>query len=251
MPNRGLTLKTVAKAVEILERIMERPDGATLTDLSSATGEKPSTIHHLLSTLRQAGMLQQDPSTKVYRLGLKAFRIGQAALDHLDLVKRAQPLMRELARATGEGVTLVQYEGEKPVYVLGYESSHTIGMRYRPGSPIPLHCTGSGKIFLSRMSDGDLKAYLKALTLKRYTPNTIVDGDRLREEITKVRRQGYALDNHEVEEGLLCIAAPILNHQGEVVGSISLSGPDNRLKDRLEQVIKQVCKTARSVSLHG
>jgi DNA-binding IclR family transcriptional regulator len=244
-------LKTVVKAVEILELMMESPDGATLTDLSSAMGEKLSTIHHLVSTLRQAGMLQQDPSSKVYRLGLKAFRIGQAALDHLDLAKRAQPLMRELARVTGEGVTLVQYEGEKPVYVLGYESSHTIGMRYRPGSPIPLHCTGSGKIFLSRMSDEELSACLEALPLKRYTPNTVVDADRLREEIAKVGLQGYALDNQEVEEGLLCIAAPILNHQGEVVGSISLSGPNNRLEDRLDKVIKQVCKTARSVSLHG
>jgi len=244
----GVTLKTVVKTVEILELLMGYPEGATLKEISAAVRQSPSTVHHLLNTMRQLGLLQQNPETKHYRLGLKAYQIGQAALQHLDLAKRAQPHMRELARQTEEGISLVQYEAGSPVYVIHIESTRAIGARFRPGASIPLHCTGSGKIFLSSLTEPDLDALLPTLELTPYTPKTITDTARLREETLHVRAQGYAVDDEEVEEGMICIAAPVRDHQGTIIGSISLSGPSSRVGEKRDDLIARTSETAKSVS---
>lgn len=248
LQERGVTIKTIVKAVELMELLMAHREGVSLKELSQAIGQSPSTIHHLANTMRQVGLLQQDPQTKQYRLGLKAFQIGQAALRHLDVVEQAQPHMKELARATGEGVSLVQYQNGSPVYVLHIDSSRTIGMRHRPGGTIPLHCTGSGKVFLSSLPEEELDRRLPTLTFDRLTASTITDPDRLRAEVTRVRAQGYAIDNEEVEDGLVCIAAPVRNHQGEIVGSISLSGPSSRINENLDELVRQTCTTAQAAS---
>lgn len=243
---RGLTLKTVLKAVEVLEVLARTPGGGTLKELSQALGQNVSTTYHLLNTLRQSGLLQQNPETKVYRLGLKAFQIGQAAMQHLDLARAAEPIMRALSSETGEGVSLVQYDGGRPVYVSHIDSPRTIGMRLKPGATIPLHCTGSGKVFLSSLPDAELEGALSRLSLDRYTAKTISDPRVLLSEIRRVRQQGYAVDDEEVEEGLVCIAAPIHNHLGEIVGSISLSGPSGRINDRLPELITRTRDSART-----
>lgn len=250
LQERGVTIKTLVKAVELMELLMAQREGVSLKDLSKALGQNPSTIYHLVSTMRQVGLLQQDPEEKTYRLGLKAFQIGQAALQHLDVVQRAQPPMKELARITGEGISLVQYQDQAPVYVLHIDSSRTIGMRHRPGGTIPLHCTGSGKVFLSSLPDEELERKLPGLQLSRFTAATITDTEKLRAEIGRVRTQGYAIDNEEVEDGLVCIAAPIRNHQGEIVGSVSLSGPSSRIQEKLDELIQRTCETARAASFH-
>lgn len=248
MQDGGLVIKSVVKAVEILELVMASPDGSTLKGLSSALGQNSSTVYHLASTLRQTGLLQQDPETKIYRLGLKAFQIGQAALQHLDIARRAQPFMRQLARETGEGVSLVQYDSGSPVYVCHIDSTRTIGIRHHPNANIPLHGTGSGKIYLSSLPDDVLQRIIPTLPLTALTPATITDPERLMEEIRRVREQGYAIDNEEVEEGLVCIAAPIRSLDDEIIGSISLSGPSIRVSNQREDLLRRICETARSVS---
>lgn len=248
LQERGLSIKSVVKAVEILEVVMASPEGIALKGLSAALGQNASTVYHLANTLRQTGLLQQDPQTKSYRLGLKAFQIGQAALQHLDLARRAQPFMQRLARETGEGVSLVQYDAGRPVYVCQIDSTRTIGIRHRPSASVPLHCTGSGKVYLSAMGESEFRQLLPSLPLTRFTAATIIDPDQLIDEVARVREQGYAVDNEEVEEGLVCIAAPIRNPHGEIIGSISLSGPSLRISAQREELIGQICETARSVS---
>jgi IclR family transcriptional regulator, KDG regulon repressor len=248
MTEQGLLIKSVVKAVDLLELVMASPEGITLKGLSTALGQNASTIYHLANTLRQTGMLQQDPETKAYRLGLKALQIGQAALQHLDLARRAQPFMRQLSRDTGEGVSLVQYEAGRPVYVFQIDSTRMIGMRHRPSASVPLHCTGSGKVYLSSLPDEELKRHIRSLPLTRFTSATITDPDLLVEEVRRVGEQGYAVDNEEVEDGLVCIAAPICNPDGQLVGSISLSGPSLRVSEQREDLIRQICETARSLS---
>lgn len=238
------------KAVEVLEFLSRSPDGATLKELSTGLGQNVSTTYHLLNTLRQSGLLQQHPETKAYRLGLKAFQIGQAAMQHLELARAAEPIMRELARETGEGVSLVQYDGGRPVYVSHIDSPRAIGIRLRPGATIPLHCTGSGKVFLSSLSDGELQGLVPTLTLNRYTVNTITDPSALLRAIYEVRRLGYAVDDEEVEDGLVCVAAPVRNHHNEIIGSISLSGPSSRVKERLSELIARTSDAAFRVSTH-
>lgn len=226
------------------------PAGATLKELSQALDQNVSTTYHLVNTLRQSGLLQQDPDSKIYKLGLKAFQIGQAAMQHLDVARAAEPIMRDLARETGEGVSLVQYDGGRPVYVSHIESPRAIGIRLKPGATIPLHCTGSGKVFLSALSDSELERVVEGLPLERYTANTITDQGTLIASIRKVRQQGFAVDDEEVEEGLVCVAAPVRNHLGEIIGSISLSGPASRVTDRLDDLIRRTCDSARKVSTH-
>lgn len=248
MPEKGLAIKSVVKAVEILEQVMASPDGSTLKALSSALELNSSTAHHLADTLRQTGLLQQDPDTKAYRLGVKAFQMGQAALQHLDLARRAQPFIRQMAQETGEGVSLVEYSSGTPVHVLQLDSTRSLGMRHRPSAAIHLHASASGKIFLSSLSDDELRQRASALALPALTPGTITEQERLLKEIRKVRKQGYAVDSEEVEEGLVCIAAPIRNLDGGIIGSISLSGPSIRVANQREALIDRICEVARSVS---
>jgi len=214
--------------------LAKRREPVALGEIVKLCNLKPSTVHRLLATLVAEGFASQDASTGKYKLGLKTFQIGNAALYNLDLRSVARPHLLTLVQNTAETANLVVCDRTNPmpdlIYIDQIESPRMIRTIAGIGNRVPIHSTGSGKVILAYMEEKELQGVLKRLHLERYTDKTIVDKDQLLKHIQQVRQQGFGVDMEETEPGVTCIAAPIWNHDREIVGTVSISGPTNRME---------------------
>ncbi|HHY92671.1 MAG TPA: IclR family transcriptional regulator, partial [Firmicutes bacterium] len=145
-----LVLQSLDRALSILLLLAQAtPAGLALADISRALALNQSTCHHLLATLKLRRFIEQDPTTRRYRLGIKAVEVGQAALQQVDLARVALPHMTALMQRAQENVNLVLREEDSAVYVAQVPCDRTVRMFTRIGERAPLHCTGVGKVLLA------------------------------------------------------------------------------------------------------
>ncbi|MGI9952537.1 IclR family transcriptional regulator [Moorellaceae bacterium AZ2] len=243
-------VQAVDRALSILEALARAEGPVMLSALSAELGLHISTVHRLLNTLARRGFVEQEPYQGRYRLGLKVFEIGNRALYTLDIRAVARPYLRELVEEFNETANLAVLDGSEVVYIDQVESKNMIKMLARPGTRGPAYCTGAGKVLLAALSPSQLEKFLAATPLKPYTPATITDPDQLKQELEKVRHQGFAVDKGELEEGVRCVAAPIKNHEQRVVAALSVSGPSSRITDELLQgkLVERVRTAALNIS---
>jgi DNA-binding IclR family transcriptional regulator len=207
-----------------------------------------STVHRLLQTLAGHGYAVRDPVSGRYHLGLKFLELGAIVSSHLTIQMIARPHLQRLMEASRETAHLGLLEGREVVYADKIECPQTIRMYSRIGRRSPLHCTALGKALLAYQPEPVLGDLLRA-GLHRNTPRTITGARRLREELQRIRDEGYALDNEEFEEGLRCVAAPVRGHTETVVASVGIAGPATRLEPaRLPALIKHVKEAAEAIS---
>jgi IclR family KDG regulon transcriptional repressor len=214
------------RAFTVLESLSRRRS-IGLEELSHEIGLAKPTVYRFLQTLQGLGYVRRDESER-WAMTLKLFNVGSRALDHLDLLAVARPVAEELSEELGETVHMGVLEDDSAVYVLKIESSYTIRMYSRVGRRIPLYCTGIGKVLLAFAPPEERKALLKRLRLVAFTPKTISTKPALDAELERIRREGYGLDDEEHEEGIRCIASPVIDHEGSVVAALSVSWPGFR-----------------------
>ncbi|MGB9662272.1 MAG: IclR family transcriptional regulator [Moorellaceae bacterium] len=243
-------VQAVDRALSILEALARAEGPVMLSALSAEVGLHVSTVHRLLTTLARRGFVEQEPYQGRYRLGLKLFEIGNRALYSLDIRAVARPYLRQLVEEFNETANLAVLDGSEVVYIDQVESKNMIKMLARPGTRGPAYCTGAGKVLLAGLTPSQLEKILSGIVLKRYTASTITDPELLKQELDKVREQGFALDRGELEEGVRCVAAPIKNHEQRVVAALSVSGPSSRITDDLLQgkLVEAVRAAAVSIS---
>lgn len=243
-------VQAVDRALILLEALARAEGPVSLSALSAEVGLHISTVHRLLNTLARRGFVEQEPYQGRYRLGLKLFEIGHRALYSLDIRAVARPFMRQLVEEFNETANLAVLDGTEVVYIDQVESKNMVKMMARPGTRGPAYCTGAGKVLLAYLPPSQLEKVLSSLNLEPYTPMTITDVGRLKQELEAVRQQGFAIDREELEEGVRCVAAPIRNHEQRVVAALSVSGPSNRLTEELirERLVEAVCRAARVIS---
>lgn len=236
--NDSYNVQVLERTIKVTEAMAKYPYGMALTDISKDTGLNKSTVFRILATLQNHGYIMQDNDGK-YKLGYKFLELSSAVLDRLDIRKIAHPYLEELSKITGEVVHLVILDGYEGVYIDKVDNpSGTIRMYSQVGKRIPLHCTSVGKVLLSAMHKEEVEEVIKAKGLPKRTENTITSADRLFEELAKIKDSGYAIDDIENEEGIRCVAAPILNYNGDTVAAVSISGPTLRVtKERLPELI--------------
>lgn len=239
--------------LEKVIRLVSRFDAAHpewgVTDLSRDLQINKSTVSKILSTLEAHHYLTQNSENRKYRLGLRFFELGSLVADQMDLQKMALPFMEELNRKVEETVHLVVMDNFEIVYINKVESPQSLRIGTRVGGRLPAYCTGVGKVLLAALSPDDLKQFLKKNRLKRLTPNTIADPEKLREKLREIRSQGYALDNEEFSEGLMCVSAPIYNYSQGVIAAISISGPTQRIKEKNVETLIDLTKiSAQEIS---
>ena len=242
-------MKSIKKAVEVLEALAQRENGAGITQLSKELNLPKSTIHQILSTLKSARFIEQNPEDKKYHLGLRIFELGNIVQSQLQLRKIAYPYLYSLSKKTNETSYLVVLEGKRIVYIDCVES--TARLRAHPvfGDRVPLHCTGVGKAIMAFLPEVKIHEIIHEDGLERFTENTITDPQILQQELKKVRKRGYAIDNIEHEEGIRCVGAPIRNHRKEVFAGISVSGPSQRFDPpRIQTMSQLVIETAEDIS---
>jgi len=242
-------MKSLKKAIEVLETLAKSENGMGITQLSKKMNLPKSSIHQILSTFKDARFVEQNPEDKKYRLGLRIFELGNIFQSQLQLRKIAHPYLYDLSRKTNETAYLVILEGSKIVYIDCVES--TARLRAHPlfGIRVPLHCTSLGKAIMAFLSEEKVDEIIRKEGLERFTDNTITDPHLLKQELEKIRKRGYAIDNAEHEEGICCVGAPLWNYRGEVFGAISVSGPCQRFDSRrIPSMARLVVKAAEEIS---
>jgi IclR family transcriptional regulator, KDG regulon repressor len=222
-------LSTVQNAARLLKEFLGRDEQLGPSELGRRLGLGKSTVHRLLTTLAAEGLIEQDPRTGGYRLGIVMFELGEAVKVHMDLHAAAAPVLAMLREETRETAQVGVLDGAEVVYVDRLESSYTLRLFTETGRRVPAHCTSSGKVLLAYLPAGKRAALLAGRQLAALTPDTITDPARLSDELARVRARGWAEAVNEREIGVASIAAPVLNSRGEVVAAISIGAPLVRL----------------------
>lgn len=205
-------------------RVLESEQPVALTDLVSATGIPKSTASRLVTALERRGLIEQDGQRGRLRPGPAILRVAERSMLERNLVELARPSLEALAQLSGETINLAVPGRHGVEHVAQVESRHFLGTGQWLGRSVDYHCTGVGKVF---MAFG--RATMPAQPLPRHAPGTIVDPQRLREELELVRRTEFAAAVDELEPGLAAMAAPVRGARGEVVAALSISGPTLRM----------------------
>jgi DNA-binding IclR family transcriptional regulator len=218
-----------------------------VTEIALELGVHKSTAFRLVATLESHRMVEQNEERGKYRLGVGVLRLAGATAARLDVVQEARSIIRKLAADTGETVNVAVLSDRSALYLDQVAGSSALQSHNWVGQHIPLHATSNGKVLLSGLDPAELDARVSKLA--SYTPGTITSRAVLRRELDTVRDQGYAVAVDELEVGLTAIAAPIRNARGDVIASMSVSGPSFRLKEpRVKELTPVVVDAADEVS---
>jgi IclR family KDG regulon transcriptional repressor len=248
MADSTQTILSVERALLILKRLANEGEEIGVRDLSRELGYSPAVTQKILNTLKVHGFVRQSEDTDRYSLGSGALQLGMAVLAQLDVVKVAQPHMESLTKETGETTFLAIQDGTAAVYVDKQVSHNPIHMDAPVGARRPLNCTAVGKVLLAFSEETTLEEALKAKAFTKETQNSITEPEPLKEELSNVRRQGYAVDRQEFHPEAICIAAPIFAPNGQLVATITTSGVAYRLENKIEEVAEIVMGKAANIS---
>jgi DNA-binding IclR family transcriptional regulator len=239
----------VERAIAILKSFsLERPERG-VSELSRELGLHKSTVSRLMRTLEHGGLLFRSPETERYRLGVDLIGLAAQVASHMDVREVALPFLRELAEVCQDTVNLSAFDAGQVVNLVQFAPhARRIKNVGRVGRRMAPHCTAAGKVLLAHLPQDELDQVLRG-RLERFTPFTITDPDELRQELVRVREQGYATVCEELEEGLNVIAAPVHDHTGQVVASISVAGPAYRVTPALfPELAARLLDTAGKIS---
>jgi IclR family transcriptional regulator, KDG regulon repressor len=242
-------MKTVKKALDILEVFLNGGKEVSISELAEITGQNVSTIHGILQELLRAGYITQKIKRGKYSLGLKFLSFSGTINKIMSIEDIINPFAVELNKKINETVHIAIMSGHSGVNISFINSSHKLRVVTTEKMGTPLYCTGTGKIFLAGMSDSELNKYLKTEKLIAYTPKTTIDRDKLKKQIQAIRLEGSAVDDEEFEIGVRNVAAPVRDFSGKVVASIGVLAPSLRLtKARIKEVTPVLKECAENVS---
>jgi DNA-binding IclR family transcriptional regulator len=242
-------VQSLARAFAILEEIARNRDGIGLADLSKRVGLHNSTTFHLVKTLVSLGYVRQMQDSKRYRIGRPLFALAASALDEVEMVSLATPVLEELSRETGESAHFSVRLDDAVVVLARTGGRGAFQLNDRAGAVRPAHCTDIGKFMLAALPADQLEQFLARAEIWPFTTNTITSAEELRREIAEVRRTGLAIDDGEFDAELRCVAVPVRDFSGQVAGAIGISGPVWRLSiDALQKRARAVRAAADRLS---
>lgn len=244
------TNQSVEKTLQIIEIMSEAREPMRLQDVSLKADLPMSTALRLINTLVNFGYANQDPVSLRYSLSLKFAHIGSLVGAQVSIRDTAHPIMANLAHMCQESTCIAIEEDMEAVYIDVIDGPDgMLRITQRIGKRAPMHSTGVGKVLLQNYDSKQLTQLIAVKGLQILTPNTINTHDELLSEISKIRRQGYALDNEECELGARCIAAGIKDYTGKIVAGISVSGPISRMTaEKIGIITPIIMDSADSIS---
>lgn len=220
---------TVVRAFEILKVIGGKEKRWNAREVSEALGLNLATVHRFVITLERLGALTRDPNGYLHPGILLADICSDIVYDDL-LANIITPHMPNIVEIANETVHAGVLNAGNVRYIAKFESQRSLKISTYIGKLLPAYCTAMGRLLLSGLSVSDLDRYLATTKLERLTPQTITDGKALTDAIRKASRDGFAIDDQETEDGLLCIAVPIVNRNRQICAAISVSGPASRMQ---------------------
>ena len=237
-------LRTVAKALDVLCLLNLKQEWLGVREIARMLKLNSATAHNLLRTLKGYGLVDQNPDTKKYQLGLGLVQLAGTKLRQLDLVTEASPFMKSAMEMTGETITLSVLDGQELLYLAKIEGSRPVRVASRIGGSAPLHCSANGKALLAYCSEHELDTIL-AKPLTKYNEKTVISPKFLREELRQVRSRGYAVDFGTYIAEVNAVAAPIRDQSGNVIASMGIIAPANCLP---QKTLKQIAGIAVEVT---
>lgn len=246
------TLKTVERTFEVV-RGLEALDGAGVTELADHLGMSKSAVYNHLSTLRESRYVVKDGDE--YALSLQFLLLGEYVRNHDTLYEQGKAELETLADETGEYAHLATEQHGLGVNLYKVRGEKAVGTDYQTSKlqkPDYLHFSATGKAILAHLPRERVEEIIDTHGLVRKTKHTITDPEALFEELERVREQGYATNDQEEIKGLMAVGAPVLDREDRVLGSVSVSGPVNRMNDDEyhERVVEQVTNAANIIEVN-
>jgi len=221
------SLTTIETAFEIIEHIMA-VDGARVSDVSDQLDLPRSTVHNYLGTLHQQGYLVK--SGEQYRIGLRFLSLGGHAAANQPGYQLLRTKVNQVANETHERAQCIVEEDGKGFYIYEMTGSDAVRTDVQVGKQVHLHTISAGKAILAHLPDARVEKILDYWGLPERTEHTITSRDELLAELETIREQGYAFNDEERIVGQRAVGVPVLDEHGEIITSLSVSGPKNRLK---------------------
>lgn len=248
MERKGSKIQSVDRALTILECLSGSLRELGVTDIAAQMGLSKSTIHGLVQTLAEAGYLEQNHDNKRYRLGMKLFQLGCLVQDRMDIREIAKPYLQRLSDEFNLTAHMGLYRDYQMVYIDKVDAKNAHIIYSQIGKNVPMYCTGIGKAVFAYLPAQE-QTYLMNQNREAVTPNTIIDENDLRQELDSIHKQGYAIDQEEIELGLFCVAVPIFDHQGEPLGALSISGAKLAVESiGIDRIANQLLGISKEIS---
>lgn len=247
-PASRYRVQVLDRTIAVLQAVADSETDLPAADIARQLRLHKSTVHRLLVVLESYRLIKKGPEG-AYGLGTRLIELGECAIARLKLSEYAEPHLRALADQTGEGAHVTILNGTELLSIAHTEGRWALHSLTRTGQRTEIHSTAAGKAVLAFLPAEACDELIARLRLKRNTSRTIVKPSAMKLELLRIRDLGYAVDDEEFEEGLRCVSAPVFNHRGHVVASLSMAAPVFRLrKERVPQVARLVVAAAQGLS---
>ncbi|APU16246.1 MULTISPECIES: IclR family transcriptional regulator [Actinoalloteichus] len=246
-PRRPDQSGTLERGLAVLEHVGAAEEIST-NAIAAQLGLSRSAVYRIVNTLKELGYLEADHVTGRVRLGTRLVQLGVQAMSSVDLHQSAPQFMAPLAEESTETVYLAVPDGDSMVYLAKEQGVRAVTLNCRLGGRRAQHVTSLGKAWLSALPPAERAERVARMDLIRLTPNTIVDRDRLLDELDRTARRGWAIDDIENEPEVGCVAAPVRDRTGRPVAAISIAGPADRVLPRVEELGRAVALAAAGLS---
>lgn len=240
-------LSSVKNSSRLLKEFLDGPKELGVTELSRRLQLSKGAVHKLLATLESDGFISQNPSTKQYSLGFTLLELGTKVLRDHNLVDFAKPYLQQLAEKTKELACLCVVDGKDAIYVDKIDSQHPIRFNVDAFRRFPLYATSASRVMLAFRPEAFIDSVL-ADGIRTYTPHSMQSPDEIKERLAAIRNRGYEISTNLRNVGVTGMAAPIRDATGEIVASVSLIGPSDRVVPQQDAFLQQVLLTTRNIS---
>jgi IclR family acetate operon transcriptional repressor len=217
------------RSLAILEVVVKADRLISLTEIVEQMRLPKPTVFRLLSTLEKGGWILRQPGDKDYTVGSRLANFGLDIMTNSSVRAVRHTILANIASKLGETCNITMLDGSEIIYIDRIESQWPLKVDLQPGTRVPLHCSASGKLFLSQMRSAKRRTLLQNLVLRRFTDNTITNLDLLESELDRTRNSRIGIDNEEFLDGLICVAVPILDMEGQIAAALAVQAPVARL----------------------
>ena len=225
----GAPMSATQRVFAVMECIATSERPLTVSDLAVLLDMPKGTMHRIVHQLDADGLLMPEAGSRGYVPGPRLLNFGLSVVNAGMRNAPRRAVMERISAETGETINFGLISGGALVYVDRVEAAWPFGLRYEIGSRVPTYCTSMGKLLLAHMPKRRRDHLLNVTPLHAYTPHTLTDPAQLEEEFTKIRAQGYSLDNQGFLAGVICIAVPVHDARGNVCAAIAASAPLARM----------------------
>jgi IclR family transcriptional regulator, KDG regulon repressor len=215
------TVQSIERVFDILELLSHESKGLSLTEIGRRLDLHKSTVHRLLTVLKNRGYIEKDVESGWYRLGPGFVELSSLFLNSVELKTEAEPLLRQLSRITGQTVFLATLQNREVVYLDKVEQYNSLRKYSIIGQRRPLFCTSLGKAMIMYKPLEEVQALLQGVEFQQFTPNTLPDFEALLKDLALSSARGWAVDDEEYEPNVRCIGAPIRDYRETVVAAVS------------------------------